>query len=425
MRTPGCSTTRAPISAWLIVTLAPIRQSSPISTPAPITAVGADPAAPAEPGAGLDDGIAGRSRNPRARPPWDRSAPTGARPRAGRPAPGKTPAPPGHRPCRARGSPAAPCPGGARSAARSSTKAAPARDCRNASRYLRFSRKLTSSGPGGFERRDIASTACSPCSGRQQLGAAQPGQLGERERPGASEKARVRHRSRSRAGPPTASSPCPALVGAGQARLRRRLAAAAGDRRDKIDRQHRHLFVELLHAPRRSRRTTWSNSTRSVRWNTKFAFRCLAMSAMIFSIACWILESASLLDFSSAWRLLCTLRSRSLTFCWNSRPFLFRASGDSDACCRCRTVAFGAQRPPPRAKSPWCIRRASARSGRAPSWPLSNSAAATERRPPAPSDSALTAVAPAAAEVPRRARGRRAPAGGAWATASPAMPAQQ
>ena len=34
---PGCSTTREPIRQWLSVTLAPIRQSSPSSTPAAIT----------------------------------------------------------------------------------------------------------------------------------------------------------------------------------------------------------------------------------------------------------------------------------------------------------------------------------------------------------------------------------------------------
>src|SRR6266446_2723576 len=40
MRTPGCSTTRAPIRQWLSVTLAPIRQSSPSSTAGPTTVFG-------------------------------------------------------------------------------------------------------------------------------------------------------------------------------------------------------------------------------------------------------------------------------------------------------------------------------------------------------------------------------------------------
>src|SRR6266851_4957393 len=40
IRTPGCSTTRAPIRQWLSVTLAPTRQSSPSSTPASITVLG-------------------------------------------------------------------------------------------------------------------------------------------------------------------------------------------------------------------------------------------------------------------------------------------------------------------------------------------------------------------------------------------------
>src|SRR3984957_4094313 len=40
IRTPGCSTTRAPMRQWLRVTLAPTRQSSPSSTPASITVFG-------------------------------------------------------------------------------------------------------------------------------------------------------------------------------------------------------------------------------------------------------------------------------------------------------------------------------------------------------------------------------------------------
>ena len=56
---------------------------------------------------------------------------------------------------------------------------------------------------------------------------------------------------------------------------------------------------------------------------------------MIFSITSWIFSSASAFERSSDCRLPCTLRSRSLTFCWNSRPFWFSASAESVDCWRC------------------------------------------------------------------------------------------
>src|SRR5271170_5645141 len=50
-----------------------------------------------------------------------------------------------------------------------------------------------------------------------------------------------------------------------------------------------------------------SNATKSVLWNTRFAFRCLAMSSVIFTIISLILVWASLADLASV--------------CVNSWPF--------------------------------------------------------------------------------------------------------
>ena len=147
MRTPGCSTTRAPIRQWLSVTLAPTRQSSPSSTAAAMTVLGPI-----------------RHRAPKRTPasmttcaPISQSAGTvavgsmmalGARPRRGS-AVGIE----GLRRAReslvrlARDQERHPRGRLVAADGRSSTKAAPARDRLKASVYLRLSRNVTSSGP--------------------------------------------------------------------------------------------------------------------------------------------------------------------------------------------------------------------------------------------------------------------------------------
>src|SRR4051812_16010594 len=137
-------------------------------------------------------------------------------------------------------------PGGARSAAFSSTKAAPARERTNASMYLLFSRKLTSAGPA-VSRGATSLKRRAPSSARSSLAPLNALSTSSVKGPARSKNRRsaisVRFGHRAQL----------FLLGLGRCICRwlrgggsRTLGGGRRRGDDEIDRQRRHQFVQLL-----------------------------------------------------------------------------------------------------------------------------------------------------------------------------------
>src|SRR5271167_733077 len=185
-------------------------------------------------------------------------------------------------------------PGGARSTAHSSTNAAPAREVQNTLRYFRLSRKLTSSGPA------VSSGATSRHS-------RSPWSLGNSFAPlnWAS--------SASVNGPPRSKKRGSAIAGSGRDQPYRLFAlavgavgavgavatggeAAAGAAPVEGGAGVTKLTFSTGNSSSSFCRTSSvtsndrSNATKSVLWNTRFAFRSLAISSVILTIISLILD---------------------------------------------------------------------------------------------------------------------------------------